>query len=397
MTSIPPPPYAILLHRRELHRSLLRWFVAHGTPWPWRQQRDPYSVWVAETMLQQTRLSVAAQAYPRFLGRFPTIYDLAEASEDDVLAAWSGLGYYTRARNLRAAARILVQTNAGRFPSTLEEARALPGVGPYTAAAVLSIACQQPYAAVDGNVRRVLSRWLGLTTEEAARSGDLPRIAEKLLPEKRPGAWNEALMELGQKVCLPQRPRCESCPVGHLCSFRWMGSRARWQTKPRKPPTARQELTANLYFLQDQRGRYLLERGGFPYLNHLWLPHIRLCDSASDPRPPLTARRFQPCGVVRHTIVQRNFVVHVWYGRIPEAKAERLLTQPPPGIERRWFSKRELSRIGRSALLTKALNVLSPSGRTRRLGSPNPVATASKAGQQKAITLPFELLRREER
>ena len=202
--------------RQRFRRLLLEWFDRHKRDLPWRQDRDPYRVWLSEIMLQQTRVSAVTDHYQRFLRRFPTIQKLASARESSVLAAWSGLGYYRRARMLHKAAKKVVKEHAGRFPGSAEALRALPGIGRYTAAAVASIAFDQPVAVVDGNVERVLQRVYG----ENLTGEVLWRAAEGLLRRGRPGDFNQAMMELGATLCLPRQPQCLLCPVSDLCATR---------------------------------------------------------------------------------------------------------------------------------------------------------------------------------
>lgn len=244
--------------RAALHASLLEWYAREKRDLPWRRTRDPYAIWISEAMLQQTRVEVVIDYWTRFLAQLPTIEALASAREDDVLALWSGLGYYRRARNLHAAAKQIVAQHDGRFPRELELVRALPGVGPYTAGAVLSIAFDQPEALVDGNVVRVLSRWFAHDVELAAAQKWAWHIARELVPTPR-GAreWNQALMELGATICAPRSPRCELCPVARLCVARQRGVQADLpRAKPRKAPIE-VELVA---LIVERDGEVLLEQ-----------------------------------------------------------------------------------------------------------------------------------------
>jgi A/G-specific adenine glycosylase len=194
-------------------RTLLRWYGLHRRDLPWRETRDPYRIWLSEIMLQQTRVAAVLDHYRKFLKRFPNVQALAEASEDDVLTAWSGLGYYRRARMLYQCANELVQKHGGRFPQTVEALQVLPGIGRYTAAAIASIAFAEPVAVVDGNVERVLQRLTGvdLTAPQTWQH------AQTLLAVSRPGDFNQAMMELGATVCVPREPRCLVCPVRNRC------------------------------------------------------------------------------------------------------------------------------------------------------------------------------------
>lgn len=335
-----------------LRKSLLTWYDAQRRDWPWRRNRDPYRIWVAEVMLQQTRLAVVESAYHRFLRRFPTVRRLARADEETVLAAWSGLGYYSRARALHRAARVLDAQRARSFPQDFEAALALPGVGRYTAAAVLSIAYDQPYAAVDGNVIRVLSR-LGRLEPPDAKNEPYQILADQLLERNRPGDWNQALMELGQTICLPASPRCGSCPVrSHCAAYR---SNDVVAFPPRRPRRATERIRITMTLLRDRSGSVLLERGAFPFLPHLWLPPIRVvngtpatCSSSNG-----SERRIV---TFRHAILHRQFQVDVHSRLVSPTEirreARRRITQ---GVERRVFDRAALAAIGRSSLLTKAL------------------------------------------
>ena len=204
-------------------RALLSWYDRHRRELPWRRTTDPYRVWVSEVMLQQTTVKTATPYFEAFLKRFPTLQALAEEPEEEVLGAWSGLGYYHRARNLHRGAQHVAERHGGRFPKTLEAALAVPGVGLYTASAILSIAHGLALPVVDGNVRRVLARLLALRGPEYRKDGPYYNRAEELLDRERPGDWNQALMELGATVCTPRDPGCEACPLRSRCRARALG------------------------------------------------------------------------------------------------------------------------------------------------------------------------------
>jgi A/G-specific adenine glycosylase len=201
--------------KSNLRQRLLGWYGREQRMLPWRATRDPYRIWISEIMLQQTRVGVVRQRYEEFLERFPDVRGLARARLDRVLAAWSGLGYYRRARALHQAARQIAREHGGKLPQASEKLRALPGIGRYTAAALASIAFGEVVAVVDGNVERVLRRLLGWRTQPMARIWD---AAEHLLSRKRPGDFNQAMMELGATVCLPAQPRCGECPLRRWCA-----------------------------------------------------------------------------------------------------------------------------------------------------------------------------------
>ncbi len=200
--------------------SLLNWYDQFKRVLPWRDCGDPYKIWLSEIMLQQTRVDQATPYFNRFISRFPTVYDLAEADQQEVLKVWEGLGYYSRARNLHHAAKTVVNKFDGKVPDNWDDIKKLKGVGPYTASAVLSIAYQKPHAVVDGNVIRVLSRYFGI--EEDVRSTKTKNLiqdyATDLIDEERPGDFNQALMELGATVCAPSNAECKSCPLKVNCT-----------------------------------------------------------------------------------------------------------------------------------------------------------------------------------
>jgi len=242
-------------HSRQLPQLLLRHYDASRRALPWRQDTDPYRIWVSEVMLQQTRVETVVPYYRRWLERFPDVARLADAPADDVLKQWEGLGYYSRARNLHRAARLVRERHAGELPSDPEALRALPGFGEYTVGAVASIAFGRRLPAVDGNVRRVLARIYDVAAPAPAW---LRATAAALVPADRPGDYNQALMELGATVCLPRAPRCDACPLAALCLARARGTVAeRPARKPRRPLPAVELATAVVF---DDGGRLLLVR-----------------------------------------------------------------------------------------------------------------------------------------
>ncbi len=205
--------------KRAIKTQLLPWFAENKRSMPWRSNRTPYRVWISELMLQQTRVDQATPYFRRFMKRFPSLTSLASASQEDVLKMWEGLGYYSRARNLHKASRIIVEEMNRRFPSDYDDLIKLPGVGSYTAAAIGSLAFNQDLAVLDGNVIRVLSRLYAYTqdTRSSAARAELQQMAENLLVKGEAGNYNEAMMELGATVCLPMNPKCDVCPVTPAC------------------------------------------------------------------------------------------------------------------------------------------------------------------------------------
>jgi A/G-specific adenine glycosylase len=261
---------------RTFRRRLLDWYHRGRRDLPWRDTSDPYAIWISEIMLQQTRVVTVLPYYQRWLRRFPDVQSLIEAPEEDVLRHWSGLGYYSRARNLHRAAK---QTG-GQIPSEYEGIRALSGVGDYTAAAIASIAFGLPHAAVDGNVLRVISR---LTSDNgdigsAVTRQRLSKAADKLLDRKRPGSFNQAMMELGATVCLPKKPRCLACPVAELCEARKQGAQNDLPVKLRRTQPIHIDRTLLIVRRQDRiLFRQLAGFWELPEPEHLPLASLKKC------------------------------------------------------------------------------------------------------------------------
>jgi len=244
----------------KFRRRLLSWFAEGKRDLPWRRTRDPYRIWLSEIMLQQTRVAAVIPYYERFLENFPNMRSLARARTDRVLANWAGLGYYSRARNLQRAAKEIVSRHAGDFPREYEAALALPGIGRYTAAAVLSIAYGAPHAVLDGNVARVLARIGALRGDLRAPAlwRKLEATAQDLLAPNASGDWNQAMMELGATVCTPKSPRCAECPVEKWCRARKLGIAEKLPSARKKRATV--DVTLAAAVLLDPRGRTLLVR-----------------------------------------------------------------------------------------------------------------------------------------
>ena len=320
--------------RPGLRRALLRWYRRNRRELPWRSTRDPYRVWVSEIMLQQTQVATATPYYERFVARFPTVRALARAPLDRVLAAWSGLGYYRRARHLHEAAGIVVREHAGRVPSEPRAFAALPGVGRYTAGAVLSMGFGAPLPVLDGNVARVLARLRArpLSIRRPADARALWAMAEELLAPASPGDWNQALMELGATVCTPRAPRCDACPLRAWCRARASGRPERF---PPAAPRRAVEHVRRAVVRVEHRGRVLVVRRRGALLAGLWEPPGVDLAAGEDAARAL-ARVLAAHGVrgrlrrtralVRHTITHRAIEVEVWRcepsGPLPRASAE---------------------------------------------------------------------------
>jgi A/G-specific adenine glycosylase len=241
-----------------ISKKILAWYSRHQRDLPWRRTSDPYHIWVSEIMLQQTQVDTVIPYYRRFLSKFPTLDSLAKASVNEVLMVWENLGYYTRARNLHAAAKEMVDRWKGKVPDTLDDLRLLPGIGPYTAAAILSFAYNRRIAPLDGNVRRVVCR-LFCIREPVHLPSTLDRISDiafELVPEKASSSFNQGLMDLGSSICTPRKPSCEICPLKKECSALGAGIQATLPLSKKRKPLPHKSITAAI--LTDVQGRLLL-------------------------------------------------------------------------------------------------------------------------------------------
>jgi A/G-specific adenine glycosylase len=318
--------------RKHFQRRLLAWFRTHRRDLPWRASRDPYRIWIAEIMLQQTRIAAVLPYYHRFLEHFPDVESLERAPQEKVLQIWSGLGYYSRARNLRRAAKEIVAHHRGKFPRAFDEALALPGIGSYTAAAVLSIAYDQPFAVLDGNVARVLARLAAIRGDLRApgRWRDITAFAQSLLPPEAPSDWNQGLMELGEVICTPQNPRCPQCPVSRSCRARMLGLAGEIPAPRRKRAPVKIRIAAAI--LRDPRGRTILVRDPGAHddvlFSRMWqFPAVEVADA---PEPELaahvreifqlngTALKLEPLPAARHGVTFRNITLLPFLARVAE-------------------------------------------------------------------------------
>jgi A/G-specific adenine glycosylase len=299
-----------------LRRALLAWYDVNRRALPWRETRDPYRVWISEIMLQQTRVAAVVPCYQEFLRRFPSVHKLAAARESSVLTQWSGLGYYRRARNLHAAAKIIAKEKI--FPQTAAALRALPGIGRYTAAAIASIAFNEPVAVVDGNVERVLHRVLGSMMAKK-QSWD---AAQSFLDPFRPGDFNQAMMELGATICLPRQPQCPVCPIRKFCRTRGAGQSTTVRLRQRK-----KEIT---YSLTRHADSILLVRRSEDenLMPGMWeLPEVTAPQASEE-----------PLFSVRHSITVTNFDVRVVAASRADGnwvRISRLNTLPLTGLAKK--------------------------------------------------------------
>ncbi len=314
---------------RVFRRALLDWYDTSHRALPWRRDDDPYRVWVSEIMLQQTRVAAVLDHYAQWMERFPAVHELAKAREQTVLALWSGLGYYHRARRLHQAAKVIVRDNNGEFPRTAEAWRDLPGIGRYTAAAIASIAFGEAVAVVDGNVERVLDRLFGPAT---SREGIWQR-AEVLLDRARPGDFNQAIMELGATICMPRSPQCLVCPL-----ITWCATRGAEAPKPRVARHRKQV-------------HYALARKG---------DSILLVQRPTDAKrmagmwelPEVAIAKAKPVAKFRHSITDTDYdVLVVAASAAMVGRLER---------DARWFTRKQWHKLALTGLTRKVLRKLAP-------------------------------------
>lgn len=335
----------------SIRETLLRWYDAAARDLPWRRTRDPYAIWVSEVMLQQTRVDTVIPYYERFLERFPSTRALAAADEDTVLSHWSGLGYYRRARLLHAGVREVVERYAGEVPEDRDARQALPGIGRYTAGAIGSISFDKEEPVVDGNVTRVLARLLQIDTPvgTSVTTSRLWEEAGRLVAGERPGALNQALMELGATVCMPKQPSCHACPVSQHCKAYAKGEVDRLPVARSRTAPRRLELSA----VVATRGRgadreVWLVKADQPLFGGLWgvpmseaEPHDALAEAG------LSARlQPEPVGRVAHELSHRKLRIDVY--RATAARAEESRT-------RKRFTPEALKQVGISTLTKKLL------------------------------------------
>ena len=337
---------------RRLRAPILAWYRRRKRDLPWRRTSDPYAIWVSEVMLQQTTVAAVVPYYERFLDRFPDPAALASASEEDVLAAWSGLGYYRRARALREGAIAVMERHGGRLPEGTEALLELPGVGRYTAGAIQSVAFGRARPVVDGNVKRVYSRLFALEGTPREIETRCWSIAEALVRGRSPGNLNQAVMELGATVCVPKNPRCPSCPLSRWCLARREGRTA--ELPASRKAAAPRALEIAVAWIED-RGRVLLERkrtGGA--LRGAWdLPMTR----GLAERHGLDLRLGAPIARVRHAILDTRLAITVRRGSIA--------ARPAPSEALRWVASDELDRAAVSGATLKIARALAAQSRSQ--------------------------------
>ncbi len=349
--------------REPIADELLRWYRQVRRDLPWRRTKDPYSIWISEIMLQQTRVETVKEYYRRFLARFPTAEALAEAPEQDVLKLWEGLGYYSRARNLQKAAREIVTERGGAFPHAYGELLTLSGIGPYTAGAIASIAFGEAVPAIDGNVSRVGARYFGIREEIAS-----PRVQRLLrerltavLPADAPGDFNQALMELGATVCLPAAPKCELCPLRASCDARAEGDAALLPIHERKAAPRPIDMAVCLL---TYRGRVLALKRKERMLGGLYV--FLLMEDIADENAlrealyerDLPVDALRAVGTAKHVFTHRVWNMTLWHGALTDEPDAALLR----ALDARMVTAEELAAL--------------------------PLPTAMRAAKEKALALP---------
>ena len=348
----------------EIPRLLLDWYKINKRDLPWRRTKDPYRIWVAEIMLQQTRVDTVIPYYERFLKKFPDVRALARARVDDVLKAWENLGYYSRARHLHEAARVVVKQFGGMIPPEMEDLRKLPGVGAYTAGAILSIAFGKRFAAVDGNVIRVIARLFAIEdpVDRSKVKTRIGEIAERLVPASEPGHYNQALMDLGSGICTPRSPACPACPLAAACKARKKGIQESIPVKRIAAAVPHREAAVAL--IRNDRDEILLvKRPGKGLLGGLWSFPGGVLKEGDAPAAGLRSSLRQELGLkvipgrerlsVEHGYSHFSVTVHVFActirGAIPDSGGD---------VRLRWVGRRGLSRLAVSRLERKILKAL---------------------------------------
>jgi A/G-specific adenine glycosylase len=345
--------------------KLLAWYRRARRRLPWRaigEPTDPYRVWVSELMLQQTRVEIVIPYFLRFTERFPDLESLAAASEAEVLAHWSGLGYYSRARALHRAARLLIRERGGRLPEDVEGFLELPGIGRYTAGAIVSIGYGKPAPIVDGNVARVLTRLYGLRGDP--RSGSLNRrlwqIAEEILPRRSVSDFNQALMELGALVCTPRSPKCLVCPLREHCVANREGLQDRLPEIAARPRATRVVMAAAV--VERRRKVLLYRRTRTGLLKGLWEIPMGECRRGERPRDAVAREAKETYGIaldvgnelarVKHSIMNRRITLHAFEAELGGDRAER--------IERhfRWVDRSHIFKLPVSSMVRKVIERL---------------------------------------
>jgi A/G-specific adenine glycosylase len=364
---------------RQIRAPLLRWYDKHKRDLPWRHTSDPYAIWISEAMLQQTRVDTVIPYWERFLQIFPDVESLAQAELDDVYAVWTGLGYYSRARNLKHAAEMVVSDYHGALPDTVETLQTLKGIGRYTAGAVASIAFGREAPLVDGNVIRVFARLLGIREDSAAKQvvERMWSVADELVRGPRPGDLNQALMELGATLCTPRKPDCPACPVRRFCDAEAEGDAESLPVKKKKVKAIKIRAVAAWI---ERSGKILaVRRPETGLMAGLWeLPTAEIAaqDEAKERLAPLLAkatglelRDMEAVGEIEHLFTHRRLTLEIFRGRADPGARVRLRTEDEGGssigyVSHRWLEPKALLDLAHAGPTRKAMNLLGATDET---------------------------------
>jgi A/G-specific adenine glycosylase len=332
---------------RPIAKNLLKWFGTHARDLPWRRTSDPYAIWISEVMLQQTQVKTVIPYWERWMKRLPNVHALARASEHHVLKLWEGLGYYSRARNLQQAAKLIVTDYDGQLPSEFDAVLDLPGIGRYTAGAICSMAFNQPHAVVDGNVIRVLTRLFAIRGNPKERrtndklwslATNLVTAAQRIDADRGCSHLNQSLMELGATICLPQNPRCEDCPVRKICVARRTEQTNRFPELPHRGSAIKRHVAA---FVLERDGRYLVRQRPAGVNHGLWeFPNIEVTSSLTlselaRKHLGLDLSRAQKLSTIRHTITHNHITMEVFRCRPPREDL----------VAGKWCTRSQLERL----------------------------------------------------
>jgi len=335
---------------KKIQTSLLGWFQKHQRALPWRESHSPYEVWISEIMLQQTQVKTVLPYYLRWMERFPGVLSVASASEEELLKHWEGLGYYSRVRNIHKAARMIMEKHGGEFPKNPEAVRSLPGIGPYTAGAVMSLAFNEPHAIVDGNVERVVARLFNLDKPVKSREGRsfIWKTAREYIPRGKARDFNQAVMELGAMVCLPRKPSCPSCPLTMCCASHQLGLvEKRPVTGPRKVITP---LHVSIGLLLKGDRVFIQKRSPHGLMPHLWeFPGGKIEEDES-PEAALV-REFQEelevsihkldkIGVIRHSYTSFRVTLHAFFCELRHPHEHPAVKSAVKGL---WVPREDLN------------------------------------------------------
>ncbi len=353
------PRDLVLMPTKTFSAAIIAWQQLHGRhQLPWQHTRDAYLVWLSEIMLQQTQVSTVTGYYQRFIGRFPDVQSLAAGSLDEVLALWSGLGYYSRARSLHRCAQEIVQSHGGRFPDDAAALAALPGIGRSTAAAIAVICFGRREAILDGNVKRVLTRVLGFDADLSQAAGEraLWLQAEALLPRQAVDVYTQGLMDLGATVCVARRPLCAACPVEPACVAHAQGEPERYPVKTRR--TRRGERRNVLLLLTHRREVMLVQRPAQGVWGGLWsLPEFDGADALANATAGLPGDQ-TPMTAVRHALTHFDWMLQPIWHRLPErpGAAQQTVSRWPEG---RWVPTDRLGDVGLPAPVRSMITTIS--------------------------------------